>query len=118
MKKAGYGSFITLLTCAAFTPILPQLIYGSTKSGLEMLTRYIAKLAGPEVRANCICPGTVTLDGKPAPQFGNHLDSVPLQRFGTPDEVAAAALFLASPASSYTTAQTIFCEGGRVRTVA
>jgi NAD(P)-dependent dehydrogenase (short-subunit alcohol dehydrogenase family) len=117
MKAEGYGSIINLLTCASFTPILPQLIYGSTKAGLHMMTRYLAKALGPDVRANCICPGSMSPDGAVSPKFAPHLEKNAIKRTGFADEVVGAALLLASPASSYTTGQVIFCEGGRVGTI-
>jgi len=117
MRAAGYGSIINLLTCAAFTPILPQMAYGTTKSALQMLTRYLAKAGGGVVRANCICPGSMSPDGEVKPAFAKHLTSNAIQRTGLAEEVVGAALLLASPASSYTTGQTIFCEGGRVGTI-
>jgi NAD(P)-dependent dehydrogenase (short-subunit alcohol dehydrogenase family) len=117
MKAAGYGSIINLLTCASFTPILPQLIYGSTKAGLHMMTRYLAKALGPDVRANCICPGSMSPDGRVNPKFAALLEKNAIKRTGLADEVVGAALLLASPASSYTTGQVIFCEGGRVSTL-
>jgi NAD(P)-dependent dehydrogenase (short-subunit alcohol dehydrogenase family) len=117
MKTAGYGSIINLLTCASFTPILPQLIYGSTKAGLHMMTRYLAKALGPGVRANCICPGSMSPDGRVNPKFAALLEKNAIKRTGLADEVVGAALLLASPASSYTTGQVIFCEGGRVSTI-
>ena len=118
MRAAGYGSIINLLTCAAFTPILPQMAYGSTKSALHMLTRYLAKAGGEQVRANCICPGSMSPDGEVRAAFAEHVRKNAIPRTGLADEVVGAALLLASPASSYTTGQVIFCEGGRVSTIA
>ncbi len=117
MKAAGYGSIINLLTCAAFHPIQPQMAYGSTKAGLHMLTRYMARGAAPEVRANCICPGSMSPDGEIKPAFAPHVAKNAIPRAGRADEVTGAALLLASPASSYTTGQVIFCEGGRINTL-
>jgi len=117
MKTQGYGSIINLLSCASFTPILPQLIYGSTKAGLHMMTRYLAKALGPDVRANCICPGSMSPDGAVNPKFAAMIDKNAIKRTGLADEVVGAALLLASPASSYTTGQVIFCEGGRIGTI-
>jgi NAD(P)-dependent dehydrogenase (short-subunit alcohol dehydrogenase family) len=117
MKAAGYGSIINVLTCAAFHPIQPQMAYGSTKAGLHMLTRYIARGAAPEVRANCICPGSMSPTGETKPAFAEHVAKNAIPRAGRSDEVTGAALLLASPASSYTTGQVIFCEGGRINTL-
>ncbi len=117
MKEAKYGSIITVLSCASFTPILPQIAYGSTKAALHMMTRYLAKIGGADVRANCICPGSMSPDGVVNPLFAAHLSANAIARTGFADEVVGAALLLASPASSYTTGQVIFCEGGRVNTI-
>lgn len=117
MKAEGYGSIINLLTCAAFTPIVPQISYGSTKAGLHMLTRYLAKVVGPDVRANCICPGSTSPDGVTIPAFAAHVEKNAIKRTGRADEAVGAAVLLASPASSYTTGQVIFCEGGRIGTI-
>jgi NAD(P)-dependent dehydrogenase (short-subunit alcohol dehydrogenase family) len=117
MKAAGRGSIITLLTCAAFTPIPPQLAYGSTKSGLHMLTRYLAKVCGPEIRVNAICPGSMSPDGEVHENFAPHVAKNAISRTGWASEAVGAALLLASDASSYTTGSVIFCEGGRVGTI-
>ncbi len=117
MKRAGYGSIVNLLTCGAFTPILPQIAYGSSKSALHLMTRYLAKAAAPEVRVNCICPGSISPDGIVDERFAPHIQTNAIKRTGRAEEVVGAALLLASPASSYTTGQVIFCEGGRVGTI-
>jgi NAD(P)-dependent dehydrogenase (short-subunit alcohol dehydrogenase family) len=89
--------------------------YGATKSALETLTRYLALECGPEVRANCICPGTIDPVGAGRPVWEPLLPKIPLHRVGRAEEVVGAALFLASDASSYVTGQTIFVDGGRVQ---
>ncbi|MGH7859136.1 MAG: SDR family NAD(P)-dependent oxidoreductase, partial [Candidatus Binatia bacterium] len=67
MESHGRGSIITVLSCAGFTPIPPQIAYGSTKAGLLMLTRYLAKICAPHARVNAICPGSMTPDGSVVP---------------------------------------------------
>jgi NAD(P)-dependent dehydrogenase (short-subunit alcohol dehydrogenase family) len=126
MRARGGGSIIHVLTTAAFTPVttMPLAAYGSTKAGLAMLTRYLAKECGPDIRANAICPGTVAANSESAgiraerPEWAPLMAGIPLGRVGMADEVVGAAVFLASPASSYTTGQVIFVDGGRVNTVA
>jgi NAD(P)-dependent dehydrogenase (short-subunit alcohol dehydrogenase family) len=126
MKARGGGSIINVLTTAAFTPVttMPLAAYGSTKARLAMLTRYLAKECGPDIRVNAICPGTVAADSESAdlragqPAWAPLLAGIPLGRVGVADEVVGAAMFLASPASSYITGQVIFVDGGRVNTVA
>ncbi|MGE0387268.1 MAG: SDR family NAD(P)-dependent oxidoreductase [Gammaproteobacteria bacterium] len=118
MKLAGRGSIINVLSTAGFTPVknIAGWAYGATKAGLETLTRYMASECGPEVRANCICPGTIAPDGAVWDIWKPMMDKIPLKRAGFAREVAAAALYLASDASSFVTGQTIFVDGGRVNT--
>jgi NAD(P)-dependent dehydrogenase (short-subunit alcohol dehydrogenase family) len=120
MQSAGEGSITNVLSTAGFTPVpnIGAWSYGSTKAGLEMLTRFMAKELGPDVRVNCICPGTITADGQMRDVWLPLVERIPLGRIGLARETAAAALFLASRASSYVTGQTIFIDGGRVNTVA
>lgn len=120
MESHGRGSIITVLSCAGFTPIPPQIAYGSTKAALLMLTRYLAKICAPHARVNAICPGSMTPDGSVPPVMErlNLAGRNAIQRIGKADEIVGAALLLASGASSYTTGSVIFVEGGRVGTVA
>ena len=126
MKQRGGGSIVNVLSTAGFNPVttIPLAAYGSTKAGLAMLTRYLAKESGPDVRVNAICPGTIAADGESArvrseqQAWAPLMAGIPLGRVGFADEVVGAALFLASSASSYITGQVIFVDGGRVSTVA
>ena len=67
------------------------------------------------MRVNAICPGTVNEGGAlKVPTWSKLLPLTALDRVGDPDELACAALFLASDASSYTTGEVVFVDGGRV----
>jgi NAD(P)-dependent dehydrogenase (short-subunit alcohol dehydrogenase family) len=116
MRAAGHGSIINVLSTAAFSPIpgIGAMAYGATKSALETLTRYLALECGPQVRANCLCPGTIDAHGQARPVWEPLLPKIPLRRVGRAAEVVGTALYLASDASSYVTGQTIFVDGGRV----
>ena len=117
MKEHGTGSFITVLSCAGFTPIPPQVAYGTSKAGLLMLTRYLAKMCAPYCRVNALCPGSMTADGTFRDDMVGLADKNAIHRIGAADEAVGALLLLASDASSYTTGSTLFVEGGRVGTV-
>lgn len=117
MREAGYGSIINVLSTAAFAPVpnIGAMAYGATKSALETLTRYLAMECGPDVRANCLCPGTIDPTGATRPVWEPLTYKIPLQRIGRAAEVVATAVYLASTASSYVTGQTVYVDGGRVR---
>ena len=89
--------------------------YNVTKAALIHLTRSLAKELAPTVRVNAICPGLVKTDMARALWEANedavsHL--VPLQRLGEPEDIANAALYLASELSSWVTGTTIVVDGG------
>ena len=115
MRRRGKGAVVNILSTAAFTVVPPMLAYGAMKSALWTMTKYLARECAPEVRVNAICPGTVQEGGElKVPSWSRLLPLTALGRVGDPDELACAALFLASDASSYTTGQVIFVDGGRV----
>ncbi|MHC8380473.1 SDR family NAD(P)-dependent oxidoreductase [Pseudomonas sp. LB3P14] len=118
-KAHGKGSLITVQSCGGFTPIAPSLAYGSTKAGLSMLTRQLAKVLAPYGRVNSICIGSMSPDGVELEHHkGYNLAARnAIQRIGAADEAVGAALLLAGDASSYTTGSIIYTEGGRVGTL-
>ncbi|HKB90486.1 MAG TPA: SDR family NAD(P)-dependent oxidoreductase [Opitutaceae bacterium] len=116
MIKRRRGAIVTMASTAgrAVSPASPA--YGAAKAGVLMLTRQIAlEVAQYGVRINAIAPGAV-LDGKPLPdEMRNQIARVhPLGRVGSPLDIAHAALFLVSQASSWITGATIDVNGGRV----
>jgi len=114
MAQRGHGSIITILSTAGFTPIPGRGAYGVMKSAMWTMTRYLAMELAPEVRVNALCPGTTSEDGQLREDNGWLIPAVPLGRMGRAAELAQTALFLSSDASSYTTGQVVFCDGGRV----
>jgi NAD(P)-dependent dehydrogenase (short-subunit alcohol dehydrogenase family) len=119
MRDGDGGSIVNLLTTAAFLPLSPMAPYGVTKAALWTMTRYLAKECAPKVRVNAVCPGTTSADGAVTfASWHTALPQVPLARMGLARETAAAVLFLASDASSYTTGQNLFVDGGRVNCIA
>src|SRR3984885_7356951 len=113
MARDG-GSVINLLTGSAFLPTKATAVYGTTKAALWMLTRCLALECAPKIRVNALAPGLVSETGAPkTPAGAALLPSVPMGRVGRPEEMIGAAVYLASDASSYTTGEIIFCNGGR-----
>lgn len=91
--------------------------YGVTKAALWMLTRYLSAELAPQIRVNALCPGLVSESGgmrdeEPYERL-IRLGAVPMNRIGRPEEIAGAAVYLASPAASYTTGEMLVCNGGR-----
>jgi NAD(P)-dependent dehydrogenase (short-subunit alcohol dehydrogenase family) len=116
----GQGSVINVASVAgvAASPLLTP--YGAAKAGLISLTKSLAVEWGLQgVRVNALCPGwTATdlnrnlwLDPEAGPAT---IATVPMGRWGTPEEMAGPAVFLASDASSYMTGQVLIVDGGQV----
>jgi 3-oxoacyl-[acyl-carrier protein] reductase len=112
------GAIVNVGSCASFIAIGYAPAYTASKTGLLGFTRAVAdQWARDGVRVNLVAPGfietrmtaAVRADERKA---GNTLRAIPVRRFGTPAEVAAAALFLASPQASYITGQSIVVDGG------
>jgi 3-oxoacyl-[acyl-carrier protein] reductase len=90
--------------------------YAAAKAGVIGLTRSLARrFAGERIRVNCIAPADIETDmtaGWPAPLRDRLIGLTPLGRFGQPEEVSGAAVFLASDESSFITGQTLSINGG------
>ncbi len=118
MAARGGGSVIIVSSIAGLrgTPLLA--VYGLSKAADMQMARNIAVEWGPKnIRANCIAPGLVRTDFARALWENPELEKkrsreTPLLRIGEPDEIAGAAVFLASPAGSFMTGQSIVIDGG------
>lgn len=90
--------------------------YVVSKAGLNGLTKAMALALGPHIRVNAICPGWIRTDMVEAidPEVQQRiLDETALHRWGTPDDIAAAAVFLASDEASFITGELLIVAGGR-----
>lgn len=94
------------------TGINPPMAYSAIKGGIINLSRHLASYFGPHgIRVNNICPGGI-FDSQNKTFVKNYEKKVPLNRMGTPDEIASVTLFLASEAASYINGATIIVDGG------
>lgn len=116
MAAAGGGSIINVSSVGAVMPDPNALPYSAAKAGLNALTAGLARAFGPTVRVNGIMPGMFLTDISRAwdqDAFAQQAQrQIPLQRGGEPHEIVGAALYLASPASSYTNGAIIKVDGG------
>jgi 3-oxoacyl-[acyl-carrier protein] reductase len=117
MKKAGGGVIVNAASIAGIRPRPNMAAYTSSKGAVITLTKSLAiELAPYNIRVNCICP--VATDTQPIRQLPEELrkvaiSSIPLGRLGKPEEIAYAALYLASDESSMTTGINLNVDGGR-----
>lgn len=118
MMRQRQGKIINLASVVALIGNPGQANYASSKAGLIALTKSTAKeLASRNILVNAIAPGFIDTDMTrvlPDTVKTEMLKVIPLKRFGTADDVARAALFLASDQSDYITGQVITVDGGMV----
>lgn len=118
MAERGRGSVITISSIAGHVGLRRSVPYCATKGGVELLTKALAlDWAGKGVRVNCIAPGYFETDltaGMRANETlaGTLKGQTPMGRFGTDADIVGAAVFLAGPASSYMTGQSLLVDGG------
>jgi NAD(P)-dependent dehydrogenase (short-subunit alcohol dehydrogenase family) len=112
------GSIINISSVLALTTAgLPQAAYSASKAGLIGLTRDLAQqwTGRKGIRVNAIAPGffATEMTAQYAPDYASALTKrIPAGRWGEPEELAAAVVFLASDAASYVTGQTLAVDGG------
>ena len=123
MRDKGGGSIINIASLEGITPMVGTGVYSISKAGVIMLTQVLAEEWGQyNIRVNAIAPGLVktrfseALWSNPTIR-GVFEDNTALGRISEPEEIAHAALFLASEASSYVTGQTIMLDGGHFASV-
>ncbi len=112
------GALIILNSIASFNAMVGNPAYAASKAASASLTKTLAQAwARDGIRVNGIAPGFVetkmtTVVTKDEKRSAGALRMIPLHRYGTPDEMAGVAMFLASPMSAYVVGQTIIADGG------
>jgi len=116
MMRQRFGRIIGITSVVGFTGNAGQGNYAAAKAGMVGMTKSLAaELASRNVTANCIAPGfiaTPMTDALNDAQKKAILDSVPARRLGTPEDIAAAAVYLASNEAGYVSGATIHVNGG------
>ena len=119
MKERRAGAIVTMASTAGRSASPASPAYAAAKAGVIMLTRHLAQEVGPmNIRVNCLSPSAILTE-----RTAHHLPETkraeiaalhPLNRLGTPADVAAAALFLVSDSASWITGATLDIAGGRL----
>jgi NAD(P)-dependent dehydrogenase (short-subunit alcohol dehydrogenase family) len=124
MKKQGGGKIINVASIDGFKPEPLVSVYSVSKAGVRMITKAFAgELAGFNIQVNTIAPGPIStkmmdshwfnLSPEDAKKAKKALeDLLPMKRIGYPEDIAGAAIYLASDASNYTTGTEIIVDGG------
>jgi 2-amino-4-hydroxy-6-hydroxymethyldihydropteridine diphosphokinase len=120
MKAAGAGLILTVGWDQAETGMEGDSgqLFAASKAAVMAFTKSLAITLAPQVRVNCLAPGWIrTAWGEEASDYWQQraVREAPLRRWGTPEDVAAAARWLASPAAAFITGQVIRINGGAVR---
>jgi NAD(P)-dependent dehydrogenase (short-subunit alcohol dehydrogenase family) len=119
MAKLGGGSIIQISSVAGVQGAQGVSPYSAAKGGVRLMTQTAAKeLARSRVRLNSIAPGWIATDLNANLRESAELDeeiirTIPMGRWGRPEEVVGAAIFLASDAASFVTGATIVVDGGQ-----
>jgi 3-oxoacyl-[acyl-carrier protein] reductase len=118
MIERGFGRIVNMSSISALRSRPNSIAYAASKAGVTGFTKSTAEaLAGHGIRVNAIAPGLIAteiLDGVEQATLDGIVDSTPLGRIGTPEDVADLARFLLSEESRFMTGQTLVVSGGRV----
>jgi len=120
MEQAGHGVIINMtwdLAIHGFQGRNPQM-FAAVKAGVRGFSQSLAKTVAPEIRVNLVAPGWIETafaeDIMKTTFYQERISEIPLRRFGQPEDVANAALYLASDEAAYITGQTININGGLI----
>jgi 3-oxoacyl-[acyl-carrier protein] reductase len=116
--KTGYGRIINISSISGVIGNPGQGNYSASKAGIIAMSKSLAReVASRGITVNCIAPGFISTpmtDALNEKQVSGIKEHIPAQRFGSPEDIAAAAVYLAAPESGYMTGQTLHVNGGLV----
>jgi len=117
LKQGGGGAIVNIASMRGIEPGSGPLHYNVSKAAVLMLTKCLARDLAPHVRVNAVAPGYTETAFHADRTIAEHeqiTSRIPLRRFARPEEVARAAVFLASDAAAYMTGHTLVLSGGVV----
>ena len=113
MIKNRFGRIINITSTSGQTGVAGQVNYSASKAGLIGATKALAKeIASRNITVNAVAPGFIETEMTKNILMDEIVKSIPVKRFGTPKEVAAAVMFLCSKQASYITGQVLGVNGG------
>ena len=117
MLQGGGGAVVNIASISGLRASTLRVAYGTSKGALIHLTKQQAiELGNAGIRVNCIAPGPVDTEMAKLVHSvairADYYDTIPLNRYGTPEEIAQAVGFLCSPAASYINGQVLAVDGG------
>lgn len=117
MQAGAGGSIVNIGSVTALRPAPTVAAYGAAKAGLVNYTLTAGQEWAPKVRVNCVTPGLIRTEQSELHYGGSESiarieEAIPMQRMATPDDIAAACMFLSSPMASYVTGSNIVLDGG------
>ncbi|PKK39915.1 3-oxoacyl-[acyl-carrier protein] reductase [Clostridiaceae bacterium JG1575] len=119
MERKGSGSIINITSTVGRFGNPGQLVYGATKGALEAVTKTAAKELAPKgIRVNAVAPGltqTHMLEGADQERLRERIERIPMGRMASPEDIAGACLYFASPAAAFVTGQILDVDGGSVK---
>lgn len=116
LMKSG-SSVVNVASTPALSGDTDGLVYASAKGAVVSMTRMLAKTLAPRTRVNCMALGSIQttwVDWLSKSQAKEYLDAIPMGKFGSPEDAANLALFLAGEESKFITGQVVVLDGGEV----
>jgi len=113
LRRDGGGSIVNIADLSAFRPWPAYAHHSVSKAGLVHLTRVLARALAPEIRVNCVAPGTILPhESMTTDDIRRDREATALKRLGSPEDVARAVLYLAT--SDWVTGEVLVVDGGRM----
>lgn len=116
LMRSG-SSVVNVASTPALSGDTDGLVYASAKGAVVSMTRMLAKTLAPRTRVNCMALGSIQttwVDWLSKSQAKEYLDAIPMGKFGSPEDAANLALFLAGEESKFITGQVVVLDGGEV----